>query len=267
MTEATEQPAYFSERDDGSFVALDPARGPWSANHCHAGPVAALVARALERAVGPAKMLTRLSLDLIRPAPMAGLRVETSVTRDARTVATASASLIGADGKVCATASSLHLAPSAIGPAPSAAVETPDLSAAAPGAFPIQSAAHGLKGFGNFIEILFPPGEDGGPGPTTLWMRTPPLLAEETPSPFQRLCPLADCGNATARNGEIDAWSFVNADLSIHMHRPPEGEWLASRAISHWWDSGIGLSQAELSDARGPVATALQSLVIRPMAG
>ena len=79
--------AYFSIDDDGIFVGNDPVRGPWSADHCHAGPVTGLIARAAEAEVGPEKMLTRLTVDLIRPLPLAGLRVAAETKRNTKTLA------------------------------------------------------------------------------------------------------------------------------------------------------------------------------------
>ena len=82
-------------------------------------------------------------------------------------------------------------------------------------------------------------------------------------SPFQRVCPLADSGNATSRNGEPEEFSFVNADLTISLHRLPVGEWIGSQAVSHWEPNGIGVADARLLDRQGPIGTASQTLLIR----
>ena len=47
------------------------------------------------------------------------------------------------------------------------------------------------------------------------------------------------------------------------MHRPPAGEWIASRASSFWEPTGIGLARALLYDRKGLVGTATQTLLIR----
>jgi hypothetical protein len=96
-------------------------------------------------------------------------------------------------------------------------------------------------------------------------MRTIPLLAGEEPSPFQRICPLADSGNAIGRNAEPDEIGFVNPDLTVVLHRRPEGLWLGSEAVSFWQPTGIGLADALLFDHRGTVGRALQTLLLRPM--
>ncbi len=134
---------------------------------------------------------------------------------------------------------------------------------ATPGRFPIQKARHDKPKFGHCVEVAYPPGEDESPGPTTMWMKTPPLIEGEVPSPFQLLCPLADCGNAVSRNGELSEMGFVNPDLTVVMHRPPKSQWLASQSWSDWNESGIGLASAVIHDEEGPCAVALQSLVLQ----
>jgi len=196
---------------------------------------------------------------------MSGFRIDTNVTRSGRAAATGSATLTGVDGKVCATATSLHLIRSEFDSLPTTRILTPSLQGAMPGVFVAEGAHHELPFFRDAIEVAYPPGESNSPGPTTLWMRTPPLLDDETPSPFQSICPLADCGNGTSRNAELTDATFVNPDLTIVLHRLPESEWLASSAVSFWEPTGIGLSKAILFDEKGPVGSALQTLLIQPI--
>lgn len=141
----------------------------------------------------------------------------------------------------------------------------PRLADAVPGPFPITRSAHDLPGFctDGSVEIAYPPGQDREPGPTTLWMRTIGLLPEEVASPFQRICPLADCGNAFSRYAEPWVTRFLNADLTIYLHRDPVGDWLGSKVAADWHPTGVGISDAALFDEHGPVGRALQTLVLR----
>ena len=255
---------FFSIRDDEWYVGNDGARGPWSEHACHAGPVTGLLVRALERAIDD-KQLVRITTDYMRPIPMTGFRIETETVRNGRAVASGKASLIDGDGKVCATATSLSIIRSDFERLPTASIETPSRKNAAPGEFVIESAHHGKPFFRDWIEVEYPPGESNSPGPTTLWMRAPPLLEGEVPSPFQSICPLADCGNGISRNSNLDTATFVNPDLTIVLHRLPETEWHAMSAVSFWEPSGIGLSQGTLFDEKGPVGVASQTLLIQPL--
>ncbi len=222
-----------------------------------------MLARALEAQV-PYRQLVRLAVELSRPVPMAGFTITASTLRSGRSVATSSAVLVDDDGRVCATAHGLHLERGDLGEVPSPSQAGPKLLEARPGPFPLMVARHPRAMFANAVEARYPPGEDGRPGPTTLWLRTPSLLADEEPSPFQKICPLADCGNAVSRNAELDEATFLNPDLSVFLVRPPKGEWFGAQAMSHWQPSGIGLSDTALFDADGYVGRALQTLLIRP---
>ena len=253
----------FFRLDGDLVVGNDAARGPWSADACHAGPVTAVLVRALEAAV-PDKQLARVTVAFHRPVPMDGFRTAASRERDGRSVATAAARLTAIDGKVCADASGLFIAAASHGAMPTSTLPAPDFREAVPGPFPVERAVHGLPFFQSGIEVAYPPGETPQPGPTTLWMRTLPIVAGERPSPFQTLCPIADCGNGTSRNATFADATFVNPDLTIAAFRLPESEWLASAARSFWEPSGIGLAQAQLFDTQGAIGFALQTLIVKP---
>ncbi len=262
MISRTREP-FFTCTDDGLFVGNGPARGPWTANACHAGPVSGLLARAAEITIAD-KQLVRLTANFVRPVPMDGFRVETDVTRDGRTASSLTITLTDREEKVCATATSTHIITKDVGELPTYEISPPKREGSTPGIFALTEAPHGLPFFSQGIEIEYPPGEDHLPGPTTMWMRTPPLLPDEPLSPFQSICPLSDCGNGISRNLELDELSFVNPDVTIALHRLPESEWLAARAVSYWQSNGIGLAHAILFDENGAVGVALQSLVLRP---
>lgn len=260
-----EQLAYFTSDPDGVFRGTDAARSPWNEDHCHGGPVAGLAARAVEALIPAPKQLVRLTLDLIRPVPIAGVQLQAQITREGRSTATAQVTVAGLDGKPCAVGTSLHLINADVGDLPTAPVTVPDRSQARPDPGFLKLKAHQKPGFGDFVEIAVPQGGVPQLGPKAIWMRAPGIVQGEPPSPFQMLCPLADCGNGISPNGAFGTATFVNPDLTIVMHRAPKGAWLQSDAKSHWQSTGVGLAQAEISDEHGPVATALQTLLVRPL--
>lgn len=257
-------PPFFSQNSEGNFVGNDPARGPWSAHHCHAGPVTGLAARAAELEIGAEKMLCRLTLDVLRPVPLAGVRVEARTTRHTRTLATTQITIHDFEGGLCAQGTSMHLVRKDLGEVPTAPVTPLNRAEAEPGPFSIGAGLHDKPYFGQFLDVAYPPSFGLNPGPKTIWMRTPKLLEGEEQSPIQSLCALADCGNGISWNARPKEMGFMNTDLTIHIHREPTGDWLASDSISHWHGTGIGMSQSVLQDEEGPIATALQTLVLHP---
>ena len=215
--------------------------------------------------VVPNGRLSRVVVELLRPVPMAGFRVQAEVRRPGRSVMTTEAEIFD-DDRVYARAIGLHLRtlddPLECSTAP---VESPSFELSVPGPFPISDTLHGLQAFPGSVEVRYDPAESqGNGGPTTVWMRTVPLLAGEEPSGFQRLCPLADSGNGISYNDYLDKVLFLNADLTIAVHRHPVGDWICSRVRSHWGGDGIGLADAELFDRNGPVGRALQTLLLEP---
>ncbi|MEO1060324.1 MAG: thioesterase family protein [Actinomycetota bacterium] len=255
--------SFFSTTDGDWFVPNDPARGPWDPESCHAGPPTGLLARALEQLL-PGSQLVRITVDLGRPVPMAGFRIEASISQAGRTVQRTTATLVDADGRERARAAGLHMVARDVGAIPSVETPMPSLADAAPGPFVFERTLHGLPAFPSGVEMRYPPGESNTPGPTTAWMRTLPLLPDEEMSPFQRICPLADCGNAIGRNADPDVVGFVNPDLTLVLHRAPVGEWLGSSSVSYWEPTGIGFADALLFDDEGVVGRACQTVLLTP---
>ena len=70
--------AAYSEITDGVFRASPLTRGPWHPDHQHAGPPSALICRAIERSAANDGLthLGRLTVNLLRPAPIGECRVE-----------------------------------------------------------------------------------------------------------------------------------------------------------------------------------------------
>jgi hypothetical protein len=264
--------SYFTIERAGAdewIVPTDLARGPWDYDACHGGPPTAMIARALERAV-PDQRLCRISVELGRPVPMAGFRIHTEVVRAGRATSQTLATLVDGSGKTRITAIGMHVAvvdpPLFEGRLDNSGAVFPRVAETEPGAFPMRRATTQWPGFRQSVEVRYPPaGPAGDPdrGPTTVYMRTVPPLPDEEPSPFQRICPLADCGNAFSRHGDPDAFQFINTDLVIALHRDPRGQWLGSRSASQWQPDGVGLADAVLFDEDGPVGRALQTLLLR----
>jgi len=256
--------AYFTTIDGRRFLPTDHARGPWDAHSCHAGPPTARMVRAMEQLV-PDQRLTRVTVELMRPIPMSGFRVQADVRRPGRSVTHTEAEIYD-DDRFYARAYGMHLRRLDYLEVSTAPVDSPVFGQSRPGEFPIRIAAHELPGFNSTIEVRFDPaGSQGSGGPTTMWMRTKvAILAGEEASPFQQICPLADCGNGLSYNDYLDRVLFLNTDLTVSLHRDPVGDWYCSRSISHWETTGIGLADAELFDIEGSVGRATQNLILNP---
>src|SRR5262245_40722147 len=82
-----------------------------------------------------------------------------------------------------------------------------------------------------------------------------PLVAGEDLTPLQRVMIAADSGNGVAVVLDPGTYTFVNADLTVHLHRFPVDEWVCLESVTVPEPSGIGVSTSRLFDRRGPSAS------------
>ena len=101
-------------------------------------------------------------------------------------------------------------------------------------------------------------------GPGQVWMRLRhPLLPCQELTTLARLTATADFGNGVGAALPFERFLFINADLSIHLHRAPRGEWIGLSARTLLHDGGTGLAESVLHDVHGPVGRAFQTLVVQ----
>jgi hypothetical protein len=89
-----------------------------------------------------------------------------------------------------------------------------------------------------------------------------PLVAGEAPTPLQRVLIAADSGNGISAALDFERWTFVNIDLSVHLGRMPDGEWVCLDSVTVAEPDGIGLTDTVLRDERGPIGVAAQTLLV-----
>jgi hypothetical protein len=259
--------AIFVPDGPARFVPTELARGPWDPDAQHGGAPAGLLARALERVDGDAPMaVVRLTYEFLRPVPLAPLTIATRVTRPGRRVQLLEALLTAGETEVC-RATALRVRRDEV-PAPPPPVAPP---AFAPPAGPADSAPLSMPMFadappmfaGAGMEIRFADGAFADLGPAVAWFRLRvALVAGEDPSALQRLAAAADFGNGVSAAVPWTSHVFINPDLTVHVERLPEGEWVGLDAATRVGDGGAGLTDSLLFDERGRLGRALQSLYV-----
>jgi len=247
--------AFYEKADDG-FVATELTRGPWDPGAQHAGPPSGLIGREIELLDGAEEFhVGRVTFEILRPVPIGPVRVEAEVVRPGRSVQMVEATLSGEEGAWRLRKSRVEI-PADL-PVP-AAPPGPD-----EGSQPEFFATGQSVGYHTAMEWRSVGGGFLDPGPATVWMRMRcPLVAGEEPTPLQRTLVAADVGNGISAVLDWRRHLFINVDLSVHLERVPEGEWVCVDAVTLPQPNGIGTAESVLSDQRGRIGRAAQTLLI-----
>jgi Acyl-CoA thioesterase C-terminal domain/Acyl-CoA thioesterase N-terminal domain len=253
----------FYSVDEGRFVPSELTRGPWDPGAQHAGPPSGLIARALDRCEPRSGMrLGRIAIDILGPVPLAPLEVSASVVRPGRSVELLAATLSGPNGDLM-RASAWRVAVGS------------DVAGGLPDDAPLPGPEHGREsdffptgdehGYHTAMEYSFVRGGFLEPGPATVWMRQRGALVEgEQPTPIERLLVVADVGNGISAVLDWREQLFINTELTVHVLRPPQGEWIGVDAVTRV--DGVGLAESVLYDERGRVGRGAQTLLVRQRA-
>ena len=249
-------------RVDGDTVVTGPdAAGPWDRRMQHGSAPASLVTWAAERIATSVPMnIARVTIDLMRPVPVAPLTITTEVLREGRKIQLCGVELF-ADGVKVVGATVLkikaqaHALPDDVGELP---VTLPP-----PEASLVEDGHAATSPFAGMMSMRAARGRFGQAGAGAIWFRVDhPLIAGEAVSQAMRAVVAADFSNGTASTLDFRAWTFINADLTVNLARPPVGEWILLDGESWIGPDGTGLAMSRLADRQGYFGRAVQSLVI-----
>lgn len=260
----------FYEPDGDDFTATELTRGPWDGASQHAGPPAALIGRAIERVDGVGggpsdRLVGRITFEILAPVPIGPMRVAVEVVRPGRRVDMVEATLADGDGRQLMRARAWRLLrrevtiPPGIGPRERPVPQPPSELAPDDVFFP---TGHDV-GYQTAMEYRFAHGSFDEAGPGVAWMRMGhPLVAGEEPTSLQRVLTVADSGNGISATLDFERYMFINVDLSVHLSRMPEGEWVCLDSVTVPEPTGAGLTDTVLHDQRGPIGLAAQTLLV-----
>ena len=257
--------AFFEEIGPGRFMPSESCVGPWSRDSLHGGPPIALLGRALRLHPGDASlMLARITVEFLGPVPLAECELSVEVVRPGKRIELLRAEY-RAQGRVVLSAQAWRLQ------------RAPDASPALPQRFevpslPVHETTEFFAGvthfpYGKALEWRFVRSSFTQPGPALVWARPRiPLLASEVLHGLDGLLILLDSANGVSAELEVLSHSFVPVDLTLNLHRMPEGPWFGLDARTVIDDSGIGMVSTTPFDAQGAVGGSLHTLFVRPRA-
>jgi hypothetical protein len=239
------------------------AVGPWDRRIVHGAAVAALFAGRLEP---PDGTLARLTIELLRPVPMAPLvvtrkeagggsrvqRWDAVATSDGREVAAARA--------VVVRRTDLDLPPEVLDhPSPFDPTAAPPLDEP-------NRAAEEIIGWPSFDSraIVFDRFRVEGDDRIHQWIRVLTTVIEGTELSGAEVAVVAAdyAQSAVFRHLPMSEWSYRNAELTVHLARAPVGPWIGMRSEALVQPVGAGWNAADLFDAHGRVGRSAATLVV-----
>ncbi|MGY8704664.1 thioesterase family protein [Bradyrhizobium sp. 18BD] len=249
-------------RVDGNSVITSPdAAGPWDRRMQHGSAPSALVTWAAERIPTSVPMnIARVTIDLMRPVPVAPLAIESRVLREGRKIQLCEVKLL-ADGVQVVGATVLKIKQQAQ-PLPDDVRELP-VTLPSPEDSLVEDGHGATSPFAGMVSMRAARGRFGRAGAGAIWFRLDhPLVEGEAVSQAMRAVVAADFSNGTASTLDFRIWTYINADLTVSLARPPVGDWILLDGESWIGPDGAGLAMSRLADRQGYFGRAVQSLVI-----
>jgi acyl-coenzyme A thioesterase PaaI-like protein len=245
-----------------TFASTPCTAGPWGPDSQHGGPPAALLTRAVERLDrdGAERVIGRFTLDLLGPVPVGPLRVEASVVRPGRTVEMCEATAydVRRDRPV-ARATAWMFPAHHDGPAQDGEPRAHSPADGVPKPVP----ASWSGGYLDAVDWRWISGAVTEPGPGVVWMRPTVALVEGEPmGAVQRLMTCVDSASGVSAALDPGEWNFLNTELSVHVLRPPAGEWVCVEAETTLGAGSVGVATSRVYDAQGLVARSAQALLV-----
>ncbi|MBS0341805.1 MAG: thioesterase family protein [Proteobacteria bacterium] len=271
MTEQSQSeehaPTAVYSRQGDAWLPSVLSRGPWDPRAQHGGAPCGLLAHVAEQAMGePGWQLGRLTVELIRPVPVSLLRTE-AVKQASRATARISIDLFDG-GTLVARAHALMLRQQAMQLPADVPGWTPErllpLPADCSEKLRIPGLPDGVSFYGSAVQTRLAQGDPSQPGGGASWFRLVVPFIEGMPtSPAMRAISAADFGNGLSWVLPARRYVFANADLSLHLHRQPVGEWIGLQSQTQADASGAGVTLSRLFDEQGSIGVAAQTLVLR----
>lgn len=252
---------YLFEIDGDLAVPTELTRGGWSDDAQHGSPPAGLLARAIEAVPTASPMqVVRFTVDLFRPVPLRPLTIETEIVRDGRRIQIVDAWLLTGGRRLGrATALRIRVAdvadPGELGGNnrfwPAFEVKPDSLQPLDWRGFFGESDE--LARFHiDALEIYSVDDSFVSGGPGESWFRVrPTLVAGEKMTPFQLAALTSDLANGNSQALDPKQWLYVNPDITLYLHRLPEGEWIGMRSAVDQEPHGIGVNENVVYDLSG----------------
>ena len=249
-----------SSGDAQRFAASEITASAWGPNLQHGSPPLALLTKVVEeRLAGSGQRIGRLCLDILGQMPITELTVTASTPRPGRQISLQAA----------------EFAPASRPQRPAArlsawALSVSDTAAAVSDRYPPQArtAERPLPDFwwdsAGYLDTLTLRREADEAGARVTWATSNVGLVDDEPTtPLQRLAMVVDTCNGLGSPLNPTEYTFMNTDVTVHLHREPTGSEFALRARVSIGPDGLGVTTSELFDHTGFVGVCAQTVLVR----
>ena len=270
MTYTPKRDCAIFEKDGELLIPTVLAKGPWYANSLHGSSMMGIMARAADQHPSDIpRLVSRLTVDMMRAAPMGPLKTETEIVRSGKNVEFLDIRLLS-EGELYVRGSAMRIRQKD--------VQIEDYFTGVP-PYPTLPETDDHEFF------KWPGAEDPGyhhsidmrmhehEGKPVLWFRLAVPLAEgEQNSSIVHLATACDWTYAVPNivyrhknNLGMDEQKFfaINPDTTINFFRPMQGEWIGIKAQATYGEIGSGCCGAQLFDEKGPIGFSSQTVLIR----
>ena len=250
--------AFYARLGENRFVSTLYAQGAWQPGEQHLAPASGLVLAEVERRLPSDKLVSRASFDVLGVIHSGEFTIDVEVVRPGRSIELVEASM--RHGNL----TSIRARVWRLAAGDTAQVQGIEWAALPPPAAmrPLELSSVWDGGYINSLETR--QAEDARPGRGRSWIRTRcPLVEGEADPPVAGFLKLVDTANGLVVRERPGSVFFANVDLTVHFIREPEAGWVGFDTRVNFGPTGLGETSSVLSDIRGPVGTAAQSLTVR----
>jgi hypothetical protein len=255
--------AFFRKTDSSQYEPSEATIGPWSPDFQHGGPPSALLTHELRVYPSPAPLrIIRVTVEILSAVPVKPCEIKVEVVRGGKRVELLKGEYIS-EGKTYLIAHAWRF------------ISEPGVTSVISDSYeiPLLPEPQTLRPFpgvsyfpyGDAMEWRFTKGGFDTLGPATVWTRPRiPLIENFEIDPLEALMLMTDSANGISAELDIRNWTFVPVDLTVGLHRQPEGSWVGMDALTVIENDGIGQTTTVIFDSKGKVGQSLHSLFIRP---
>lgn len=251
---------YYAALGNGRYQPTWHAQGAWRGDEQHMSAISGLLTHALlAHQPRPDLQLARISFEILGLLPAETTEVAVDTMRPGRTIELKRAvATVGGREVLRAHAWFLQITDT------SEVAHVRARSLPRHDAEPEKLTNKWGGGFIDSLQVLAQP--DKEPGRGWSWLHTDVVLVDgESVHPTAALLLLADTANGIAPRLAPAQWSFPNTDLTIHLLRQPQGDWLGLDVHNEIGPTGVGITSAALHDDQGPFGRLQQILTLRPV--